>query len=146
MRGCRVLLKSCALRPLFMGAESCEKSQSFVATFGRKLPSTTLFVHARYGAMKVLWNAEACWFKIQKFRSPPREAKKSNTQPLSRTLNLARCTPRKAPIASHQRVWHSIWRYPTKRLCCQSNSPKTSWTHLRSSQTCSEVRRSVRLR
>ena len=25
------------LRPLFMGAESCEKSESFVATFGRKL-------------------------------------------------------------------------------------------------------------
>ena len=37
-----------------MGAESCEKSESFVATFGRKLWSITLFVHARYGAMKVL--------------------------------------------------------------------------------------------
>ena len=42
------------LRPLFMGAESCEKSESFVATFGRKLWSITLFLHARYGAMKVL--------------------------------------------------------------------------------------------
>ena len=42
------------LRPLFMGAESCEKSESFVATFGRKLWSKTLFLHARYGAMKVL--------------------------------------------------------------------------------------------
>ena len=41
-------------RPLFMGAESCEKSESFVATFGRKLWSITLFLHARYGAMKVL--------------------------------------------------------------------------------------------
>ena len=37
-----------------MGAESCEKSESFVATFGRKLRSITLFLHARYGAMKVL--------------------------------------------------------------------------------------------
>ena len=37
-----------------MGAESCEKSESFVATFGRKLWSITPFVHARYGAMKVL--------------------------------------------------------------------------------------------
>ena len=37
-----------------MGAESCEKSESFLATFGPKLWSTTLFVHARYGAMKVL--------------------------------------------------------------------------------------------
>ena len=42
------------LRPLIMGAESCEKSESFSATFGPKLSSITLFVHARYGAMKVL--------------------------------------------------------------------------------------------
>ena len=39
------------IRPLFMGAESCEKSESFLATFGPKLWSITLFVHARYGAM-----------------------------------------------------------------------------------------------
>ena len=42
------------LRPLFMGAESSEKSEIFLATFGPKLWSITLFVHARYGAMKVL--------------------------------------------------------------------------------------------
>ena len=30
------------------------KSESFLATFGPKLWSITLFVHARYGAMKVL--------------------------------------------------------------------------------------------
>ena len=59
--------------------------------------------------------------KFKSSRSPPREAKKSNTQPLSRTLNLTRCTPRKAPSSSHQPVRHSIWRYPTKRLRCQSN-------------------------
>ena len=47
--------EDCAyFRPLFMGAESCEKSESFLATFGPKLWSITLFVHARYGAMKVL--------------------------------------------------------------------------------------------
>ena len=110
----------------------------------------TLFAHARYGAMKVLCTGlvECGGVLVQNsnLRSPPREAKKSNTQPLSRTLNVARCTQRKAPSSSHQPVWHSIWRYPTKRLHCQSNSRKTSWTHLRSSQTCLEVRRSVRLR
>ena len=37
-----------------MGAESCEKSESFLATFGAKLWAITLFVHARYGTMKVL--------------------------------------------------------------------------------------------
>ena len=37
-----------------MGAESCEKSESFVATFGQKLSSITLFVQARYGARIVL--------------------------------------------------------------------------------------------
>ena len=116
------------LRPLFMGAESCEKSKSFLATFGPKLWSKTIFVHARYGAMgheSFVHGSggmrRRVWFKIQKLRSPPREAKKSNTQPLSRTLNLARCTQRKAPSSSHQPVWHSIWRYPTKRLRCQSN-------------------------
>ena len=42
------------VRPLFMGAESCEKSERVLASFGPKLWSITLFVHARYGAMKVL--------------------------------------------------------------------------------------------
>ena len=42
------------IRPVFMGAERSEKSESFVATFGRRLSSITLFVHARYGASKVL--------------------------------------------------------------------------------------------
>ena len=46
--------RSRPIRPLFMGAESCEKSESFLATFGPKLWSITLFVHARYGAMNVL--------------------------------------------------------------------------------------------
>ena len=36
----------------FYGSRSCEKSENFVATFGRKLSSKTLFVHARYGATK----------------------------------------------------------------------------------------------
>ena len=53
----QIIVRPCSmfyLRPLFMGAEGCEKSESFVATFGRKLSSITLFVHARYGATKVL--------------------------------------------------------------------------------------------
>ena len=91
-----------------MGVESCEKSESFVATFGRKLSSITLFVHARYGARKVCardwWNAEACWFKIQKFRSPPREGKTSNTQPLSRTLNLARWCMRRIIVIKYRNI------------------------------------------
>ena len=56
------------------------------------------FVHGSVGMRRRVW------FKIQKLRSPPREAKKSNTQSLSRTLNLARCTQRKAPSSSHQPV------------------------------------------
>ena len=86
------------------------KSESFLATFGPKLWSITLFVHARYGAMKVLCTGlvECGGVLGSKFKSsghaPPREAKKSNTQPLSRTLNLARCTQRKAPSSSHQPV------------------------------------------
>ena len=56
------------------------------------------FVHGSGGIRRRVW------FKIQKFRSPPREAEKSYTQPLSRTLNLARCTKRKAPSSSHQPV------------------------------------------
>ena len=92
-----------------MGAESCEKSESFLATFGPKLWSNNTF------CARSLWGDESfvhgsggmrrrVWFKIQKLRSPPREVKKSNTQPLSRTLDLARCTQRKAPSSSHQPV------------------------------------------
>ena len=52
---------------------------------------------------KVL-TADVCQLEKKKLRSPPPEAKKSNTQPLSRTLNLARCTQRKAPSSSQQPV------------------------------------------
>ena len=91
-----------------MGAESCEKSESFSATnfwsetlvndtfCARSLWGNESFVHGSGGMRRRVW------FKIQKLRSPPREAKKSNTQSLSRTLNLARCTQRKAPSSSHQ--------------------------------------------
>ena len=95
-----------------MGAESCEKSESFSATnfwsetlvnntfCARSLWGNESFVHGSGGMRRRVW------FKIQKLRSPPREAKKiqSNTQPLSRTLNLARCTQRKAPSSSHHPV------------------------------------------
>ena len=38
----------------FYGSRKLRKSERFVAIFGRKLSSITLFVHARYGARKVL--------------------------------------------------------------------------------------------
>ena len=49
---CEPGVQNILLRPVFTGAESGEKSERFVATFGRKLSSITLFVHARYGARK----------------------------------------------------------------------------------------------
>ena len=52
---------------------------------------------------KVL-TADVFQLEKKKLRSPPPAAKKSNTQPLSRTLNLARCTQRKAPSSSQQPV------------------------------------------
>ena len=53
-----------------------KKVKVFLATFGPKLWSITLFVLACYGAMKVLWGfvhgsggmRRRVWFKIQKFR------------------------------------------------------------------------------
>ena len=128
------------LRPLFMGAESCEKSESFLATFGPKLWSITLFVHARYGPMKVLVHGSGgmrrrVWFKIQKGSGHPHARPKNRTRspsPARSTWHAAHNAKRPAR-PNNQYVWHSIWRYPTKRLRCQSNSSKTSWTHLRSS-------------
>ena len=108
-----------------MGAQSCEKSESFVATFGRKLWPITLFVHARYGAMKVLCTGlvecGGVLVEIQKLRSPPREDKKSNTQPLFRTLNLARCTQRKAPSSSHQPVCMALNLEVSNKSACAAN-------------------------
>ena len=102
-----------------------KESEFFVATFGRKLSSITLFVHARYGARKVLCTGlmECGGVLVQnsKVQVTPTRGQKIEHAALSRTLNLARCTQRKAPSSSHQPVWHSIWRYPTKRLRCQSN-------------------------
>ena len=113
------------VRPVLWEQKVAKKSESFVATFGRKLSSITLLVHARYGARKVLCTGlvECGGVLVQnsKVQVTPTRGQKSNTQPLSRTLNLARCTPRKAPSSSHQPVRHSIWRYPTKRLRCQWN-------------------------
>ena len=140
------------LRPLFMGAASCEKSESFLATFGPKLWSVTLFVHACYGAMKVLCTGlvECGGVFGSKFQSSghPHARPKNRTRspsPARSTWHAAHNAKRPAR-PTNQNVWPSIWRYPTKRLRCQSNSRKTSWTHLRSSQTCLEVRSSVRLR
>ena len=134
-----------------MGAESCEKSLKFFGNFwsetlvnntfcARSLWVDESFVHGSGGMRRRVW------FKIQKLRSLPREAKNrtSSPSPARSTWHAAHNAKRPAR-PTNQYVWHSIWRYPTKRLCCQSNSRKTSWTHLRPSQTCLEVRRSVRL-
>ena len=158
------------VRPLFMGAESCEKSESFLATFGPKLWSITLFVHARYGAMKVLCtglvefggvlveNSKAqCFIRYSQltfFNLKKKSSGHPHPRPKNRTRSPSPARPtwhaahnaKRPARPNNQYVWHSIWRYPTKRLRCQSNSRKTSWTHLRSSQTCWEVRRSVSLR
>ena len=127
-----------------------KESKSFVATLGRKLSSIALFVHARYGARKVLCTAlmECGGVLVQnsKVQVTPTRGQKSNTQPLSRTLNLARCTPRKAPSSSHQLVWHSIWRYPTKRLRCYIELAQDLMDAFEIISNVLEIRRSVRLR
>ena len=115
------------LRPLFMGAASCEKSESFLATFGPKLWSITLFVHARYGAMKVLCTGlvECGGVFGSKFKSSghPHARPKNRTRspsPARSTWHAAHNAKRPAR-PTNQYVWHSIWRYPAKRLRCQSN-------------------------
>ena len=141
-----------------MGSEMCirdrqkvaKESASFMATFGRKLSSITLLVHARYGARKVLCTGlvecGGVLVKIQKFRSPPREAKNSNTQPLSRTLNLDAAHHAQRPARPTNQYGTQSGGIQQSACAAISNSRKTSWTHLRSSQTCLEIRRSVRLR
>ena len=72
---CEPGVQNILLRPVFTGAESGEKSERFVATFGRKLSSITLctLVMGRGNfRARDWWNAEACWFNLRKFRSPPR--------------------------------------------------------------------------
>ena len=140
------------LRPLFMGAESCEKSESFLATFVRNFGQWNFLCTLVMGRWKfcarVWWNAEACLVQNSKAQVTPTRGQKNRTRspsPARSTWHAAHNAKRPAR-PTNQYVWHSIWRYPTKRLRCQSNSRKTSWTHLRSSQTCLEVRRSVRLR
>ena len=83
----------------FYGSRKLRKNESFFGNFWSETLVSNTF------CARVWWNAEACLVQnSKKLRSPTREAKKSNTQPLSRTLNLARCTQRKAPSSSHQPV------------------------------------------
>ena len=85
-----------------------KESEFFVATFGRKLSSITLFVHARYGARNVLCTGlmECGGVLVQnsKVQVTPTRGQKIEHAALSRTLNLARCTQRKAPSSSQQPV------------------------------------------
>ena len=102
-----------------------KESEFCLATFGRKLSSITLFVHARYAVRKVLctglMECRGVLVQNSKVQVTPTRGQKIERAAISRTLNLARCTQRKALSLSDQPVWHSIWRYPTKRLRCQSN-------------------------
>ena len=100
------------IRPLFMGAESCEKSESFLATFGPKLWSIALFVHARYGAMKVLCTGlvECGGVFGSKFKSsgqPHARPKNRSPSPARSTWHAAHNAKRPAR-PTNQYVWHSI--------------------------------------
>ena len=91
-------------------------------------------MHARYGAMKVLCTGlvECGGGFGSKFKSsghPHARPKNRSPSPARSTWHAAHNAKRPAR-PTNQYVWHSIWRYPTKRLRCQSNSRKTSWTHL----------------
>lgn len=143
-----------------MAEKSCEESCEKSSIFDRKLLSKKLLVHAHYGAKEVLCTGglvERGGVLVQNSSLTPPPAcatKKDHAAPFligccannAKTANKPHAFDHdtRAPSASHQSAWHSIWRYPARRLHCQSISRKTSWTHWRSSQTRTEVRRSTR--
>ena len=110
-------------RPLFMGAESCEKNESFLATFGPKLWLITLFVHARYGAMKVLCTGlvECGGVFGSKFKSPghPHARPKNRSPAPARSTWHAAHNAKRPARPTNQYVWHSIWRY--QQSACAAN-------------------------
>ena len=79
-----------------------------MSTFSRKLSSITLFVHTRYGTRKVLctglMECGGVFVQNSKVQVTPTRGQKIEHAALSRTLNLARCTQRKAPSSSQQPV------------------------------------------
>ena len=126
-----------------------KESESFVATFGRNLSSITLFVHARYGARKVLCTGlMGCGGVLVQ------NSKVQVTPTRGQKIEHA------APHPRAQSTWHAAYHAqrparPTNQYGTQSGGIQQSAcaanrtharTHLRSSKTCSEVRRSVRLR
>ena len=74
----------------------------------------TLIMGRRKFCARDWWNAEACWFKLKKSGTPHKPTRREHAAPSLHTPHDTQ-----APSASHQLVWHSIWRYPTKRLHCQ---------------------------
>ena len=74
----------------------------------------TLIMGRRKFCARDWWNAEACWFKFKKSGTPQKPTRREHA---ASSLHTPHDT--QAPSASHQLVWHSIWRYPTKRLHCQ---------------------------
>ena len=74
----------------------------------------TLIMGRRKFCARDWWNAEACWFKFKKSGTPHKPTRREHAAPSLHTPHDTQ-----APSASHQLVWHSIWRYPTKRLHCQ---------------------------
>ena len=134
-----------------MGAESCEKSESFVATFGQKLSSITLFVQARYGARIVLCTGlvECGGVLVQNSKvqvTPTRGQKIEHAAPLPHAQLGTLHTTQSAQLVPPTSMALKSGGIQRSACAAISKSRKTSWTHLRSSQTCLEIRRSVRLR
>ena len=142
------------MRPLFMGAESCEKSES-LSTFGRTLWSITLFAHARCGR---LWGDESFVHGSGGMRRRVGSKFKRSGHPHARPKNRTR-SPSPARSTWHaadnaKRPARPTNQYGTQSGGIQQSACAANRTHarphgriyLRSSQTCLEVRRSVRLR
>ena len=129
-----------------------KESESFVATFGRKLSSITLFVHARYGARKVLCTGlmECGGVLVQNSKvqvTPTRGQKIEHAAPLPHAQLGTLHTTQSAQLVRPTNQYGTQSGGIQQSACAAiSDSRKTSWTHLRSSQTCLEIRRSVRLR
>ena len=139
------------VRPVFMGAESCERKCKFCGNFWSET-----FVNNTFGA-RSLWGEESFVHGTGGMQRRVGEKFKSSGHPHARPKNR---TLSPSPARS---TWHAAHHAkrparPTNQYGTQSggiqqsacaaisNSRKTSWTHLRSSQTCLEIRRSVRLR
>ena len=130
-----------------------KKVKVFLATFGPKLWSITLFVHARYGARKVLCTGlmECGGVLVQNSKvqvTPTRGQKIEHAAPLPHAQLGTLHTTQSAQLVPTTSM------YGTQSGGIQQSACAANRTHarphgriyLRSSQACLEVRRSVRLR